>query len=116
MLNNFNASQYKKFHSLKRLRHTCRRIEKGAKIACYRILSFDTNCDTVGVIYADEAKELRKIIEYKMRKLVQEVMSNKRYHIERLKSYEEVNAELARSCEKVIEVLGRIKNAIRGAV
>lgn len=109
MLNYFNVNQYKQFHRLKALRHTCKRIEKGKKDTCYRILSFATNYDMVGVIYTDEARELRKIVEYKMRKLIQEVMSNKRYYIERPKSYEEINTELVKSCEKAIEVLRKVE-------
>lgn len=114
MLNYFNVNQYKQFHRLKALRHTCKRIEKGKKDACYRILSFDTNYDMVGVIYADEARELRKIVEYKMRKLIQEVMNNKSYHIERPHTYEEINAELVRNCKRAIEVLKKIDEVMRG--
>lgn len=114
MLDYFNANQYKQFHRLKALRQTCKRMEKDKKDACYRILSFDNNFNMIGIMYADEARDLRKIIEYKMRKLIQEVMSNKRHRIESLKNYEEINAELIRSCEKAIEVLKKIENVLKG--
>lgn len=109
MLNCFNINQYKQFHRLKALRHTCKRIEKGKKDACYRILSFDTNYDMVGVIYENEARELRKIVEYKMRKLIQDVMNRNSSPIKKSQTYEEINAELVKSCEKAIEVLKKVE-------
>ena len=114
MLDYFNANQYKQFHRLKALRRTCKRMEKDKKNACYRILSFDNNLNMIGIMYADEARELRKIVEYKMRKLIQEVISNKRYRIESLKNYEEINAELVKSCKKAIEVLKKVEEVMRG--
>lgn len=108
MLNYFNVNQYKQFYRLKALRHTCKRIEDGKKDTCYRILSFDTNYDMVGLIYTDEAKELRKIVEYKMRKLIQEVMNRNSSPIKKPQTYEEINAELVQNCRRVIEVLKKI--------
>lgn len=113
MLDYFNANQYKQFHRLKAMRQTCKRMEKDKKDACYRILSFDNNLNMIGIMYADEARELRKIIEYRMRKLIQEVMHNKRYRIGNLKTYEEISAELARSCERAIEVLRKIEGVTK---
>lgn len=114
MLNYFNASQYKQFYRLKTLRRICKRIEKRKKETCYRILSFDTNCDMIGIIYADEARELRKIVDCKMRELIQEGMSDKRYRIESSKIYEEISAELARSCERAIKALRIIEEVTEG--
>lgn len=112
MLNRFTVSQYKQFNRFKSLRRICRNIEKNTKEP-YRIVECYDNLRTLCIMYKDDVIEMRKYAEYKMRKLIQEVMNSKNYHIERPQTYEEVSAELVKSCKKAIEALSRIDDVMK---
>lgn len=112
MLNRFTVSQYKQFHKLKSLRRACKKMEESTNEP-YRIVEWYNNSRTLCIIYKDDVIEMRKHAEYEMRKLIQEVMNKRSYHIERPKSYEEINAELIQNCRRAIEILERVESAIK---